>query len=107
MITKTEDTLKVEALDYAMKRKIVNEKAINAYIAGYKSCEREFTIGVMLTHVSKIWGYSDKDINESAGIHGAYSGWEAEKRERTRMEKEREVALKVKEALDIFKTIKQ
>ena len=34
MITKTEDSLKIEALDYAMKRKIVNEKHTHYNIDG-------------------------------------------------------------------------
>ena len=105
MITQTEDTLKVEALDYAVKRKIVNEKTIDAYINAYKSCERNFTIEVMLNHISEIWNHSQEEIKTSASTHGAYSGWEAEKRERAKMEKELAVAKKVKEALKIFKTI--
>lgn len=106
MITKTEDSLKVDALDYALKKKLVNEKSINAYIDAYKSCERNFTTEVMLNYISNLWNHSNEEIEKESGTHGAYSGYEAEKRQRTKMEKQREVSLKVKEALDIFKTIK-
>jgi hypothetical protein len=106
MITKTENELKVDALDYAMKNKIVNEKAIKAYINGYKMCETNLTKEFMLSHIFNVWNHSDDYIKTTSGTHGAYSGWEAEKRERLKLEKQRDVALKVKEALDILKTIK-
>jgi hypothetical protein len=105
MITQTEYGLKVEALDYAVKRKIVNEKTIEAYINAYKSCESKFTVEVMLNYIRNVWNHSQETIEREVSTHYAYSGYESSKREQIMMEKQLEISKKIGEALEIFKTI--
>lgn len=98
-----DSVLKLAALEYAEKNKIVNQKTIQAYQDAIRAAEKHFTPTYMIDWISKNWDKSEKQIDDEAqmvyyGGNGSFID-KAYKNEKIRLYKERDLAKACKEYL--------
>lgn len=94
---KSTDRVKLDALEYAEKNKIVNQKSIQAYIAGYNSCKAEHTAQEMVNRLYDMYYRTKEDIYSQYQMDEAYSGYDRAKDIKLKLTKEKEFAVKLKE----------
>jgi len=92
----TDDNLKLSALDYAERNKIVNQKTIKAYQDAIRSAEKHFTTDYMINWIANNWNKTEKQIeNEAQMVYHGGNGASIDKaytNEKKRLYKERELA---------------
>lgn len=100
----TDNELKLSALDYAERNKIVNQKTIKAYQDAVRSAEKHFTTDFMIKWISENWNRTDNQIEDKASeVYYGGSGESINKayqNEKIRLYKERELAVACKKYLE-------
>ncbi len=97
---KNDDRIKLDALEYAEKNKIVNQKSIDAYIAGYKNCKAEHTSKEMIQRLFDMFYNSDQEIKTESETAEAYSGYKIGQDTRKKMLEKQKFALAIRKAYD-------
>lgn len=98
-----DNDLKLAALSYAEKNKIVNQKTIQAFQDAVRQAEVVFTPEFIINYIADNWNLTDKQIEEKAGF--VYYGGSGEhinkayERELKKYTKKRELAKACKEYL--------
>lgn len=100
----TDNELKLSALDYAEKNKIVNQKTISAFQDAFRFAETHFTTDFMIKWISENWDRTEKQIDDKAGeVYYGGSGElinKAYRSEKIRLYKERNLAIACKKYLE-------
>ncbi|MDV3555207.1 hypothetical protein [Elizabethkingia anophelis] len=102
---KSDDKLKLQALDYAERHKIVNSKSIKAFVDGYRANDNETSFQEMLQYIVSKWDHTKEHIETEYQTYLAYSGQELAENNRNELYNQKHIALKCKEALEIFKKL--
>ncbi|MDC8024896.1 hypothetical protein NBY09_01710 [Elizabethkingia anophelis] len=102
---KSDDKLKLQALDYAERHKIVNSKSIKAFVDGYRANDNETSFQDMLQYIVSKWDHTKEHIETEYQADLAYSGQEISESNRNELYNQKHIALKCKEALEIFKKL--
>lgn len=99
-----DDTLKLMALEYADKNKIVNKKTIDCYIHAVRTAENYFTHNFAIRTIANDWNRDQKEIDKIATqchYGGYYDGiMNVENCERRRLAIEKKLALACAEYLE-------
>ena len=97
---KNEKEIKLQALEYAEKNRIVNQKSIDAYIKGYNDCKKEHTLPNMVSRLYKENYISNESIENHYQTCLAYSGNKVAISERIKKTKYKEFAESIKKAYE-------
>lgn len=63
-----DNILKLAALDYAERNKIVNQKTIKAFQDAVRQAEVVFTPEFIINYISENWDLTDEQIEQKAGM---------------------------------------
>lgn len=99
---KTDNELRLEALNYAEKNKIVNSKSIQAFFDGYRTNDNETSFKDMLKYIIDKWNHSKEYIESDYQTYLAYGGYESGESRRNELYNQKQIAMKCKEALNIL-----